>query len=175
MLVIIAFLLQRKGYLRESITTEHYHDLGKLLFGFNMFWAYVAFCQFLLIWYGNLGEETIFYHTRSNGSWKTLSVAIPILHFAVPFFFMISRNIKRRALLMFLSALWLSAMNFIDIYWLIMPNHSPKDIHITLADVSSLLFVGGLFFMGLIRYMEKSALVPVKDPRLGESLKFVNS
>jgi hypothetical protein len=175
LLIIVAMVLRRMGYLRDVITVEHYHDLGKYLFGFNMFWAYIAFCQFLLIWYANLGEETPFFHMRAVGSWKSLSVAIPIIHFAIPFFFMISRNVKRNLPALFISALWLFVVNYIDIFWLIMPNHNREGIEFGIAEASGLLFIGSLFFYFLVKKMEESSLVPEKDPRLDESLKFENA
>jgi hypothetical protein len=175
LMIIIAVLLRRNGFLRDMITVEHYHDLGKLLFGFNMFWAYIAFCQFLLIWYGNLGEETPFFHMRAAGSWKALSVAIPFIHFVIPFFFMISRNVKRNIPALTVSAVWLFIVNYIDIYWLIMPNYHQEGIRYGIGDISSMCFVGGLYFYFLLRQMEKSPLIPEKDPRLSESLKFINA
>ncbi|MBF0431080.1 MAG: quinol:cytochrome C oxidoreductase [Fibrobacteria bacterium] len=175
MIIMVAYLLQKKGYVKDAITVEHYHDLGKLLFGFNAFWAYIAYCQFLLIWYGNLGEETPFFHLRAEGSWKTLSVAMIFIHFVIPFFYFISRIVKRNLLALFVVAVWLFFANYLDIYWLIMPNINTKGMHITLGDVGSFLFIGGLFFYFLLKRMEKSSLIPQKDPRLPESLKFTNA
>ncbi len=175
LLIVVSQLLRRNGYLKGIITVEHDHDLGKLLFGFNIFWTYIAFSQWMLIWYANLGEETPFFHMRAVGSWKTYSIVLPILHFVIPFFFLISRKVKRNNLGIFAGALWLLVINYIDIYWLIMPNFHKEGVQFSLMDLSGVLFVGGLFFWLLIKTMEKSSLIPEKDPRLPESLHFENA
>jgi hypothetical protein len=172
--IILTQALRKAGYLKGIMTVEHDHDLGKLLFGFNIFWNYIAFSQFLLIWYANLGEETPFYHMRATGDWKTLSLIMPVIHFVIPFFFFISRVVKRNSIGLTTAAIWLFVVNYIDIFWLIMPNHSTEGPQYGWMDVSSVLFVGGFFFYLLLKRMEKSSLVPEKDPRLSESLHFKN-
>src|SRR5690606_18300592 len=81
---------RRCGLLREPITTEHIHDLGKLLFGFNCFWAYIAFSQYLLIWYSNIPEETQWFLKRQENGWGVLSLVLAFGHFAIPFLGMMS-------------------------------------------------------------------------------------
>ena len=184
LLIIIAAVLQKKGYVKSDvINTEHYHDLGKLLFGFNVFWTYIAFSQWMLIWYANLGEETDFFLLRTIGDWKTLSIVIPILHFAIPFLFLMSREVKRNIKALTFMSVWLLVISYVDIYWLIMPNinishgghgYGQVGVHFGLTDISSLLLAGGFFFYLLVKNMEKSSLVPLKDPRLSECLKYEN-
>ena len=106
-----------------AITTEHLHDLGKLLFAFTVFWAYIAFSQYFLIWYGNIPEETIFFRVRLAGGFKLITIALAVGHFGVPFFFLMPRAIKRHAATLVGAALWLLAMHFIDVYWLVIPSH----------------------------------------------------
>ena len=85
-LVLLSGLFRASGVVGNAINTEHFHDLGKLLFGFNCFWAYISFSQFFLIWYASIPEETVFFHLRwSDGPWKSVSLAILFLHFILPF------------------------------------------------------------------------------------------
>src|SRR3990172_7789628 len=96
-LALLAVLLERTGPLRDVFGAEHRHDLGKLLFAFTAFWAYIAFSQFFLIWYGNIPEETVWYKVRLEGSWKTVSALLALGHFVLPFFYFIGRTVKRKA------------------------------------------------------------------------------
>ena len=173
-MVVIIVVVQATGLLRNVITVEHFHDLGKLLFAFTVFWAYIAFSQYFLIWYGNLPEETFWFLHRLEGSWRAMSVGLAVGHFAVPFFFLMPRTIKRKTGLLLLGALWMLLMHFIDIYWFVMPVLHHHGFQIGLLDVTTFLGVGGIFLAVFGWLMGRRALVPVKDPRLPESLAFEN-
>ena len=98
-LIVVTLLLRRSGLLGDAVNVEHYHDLGKLLFGWIVFWSYIAFAQFFLTWYSNIPDEVAFFHQRwhdNGGTWKGVSLALVAMHFFVPFWFLMSRNIKRR-------------------------------------------------------------------------------
>ncbi len=172
-LIVIAYILRKAGLLRDVINIEHYHDMGKLLYGFNIFWAYIGFSQFMLIWYANIPEETVFFLHRSEGGWKEFSLLLPWGHFAIPFIFLMARGVKRRLPLLFAGAVWLLVMHYVDIYWLIMPNLH-HHLHFHFADVTAFLFVGGLFLFFLVNRMKKQPLIPIKDPRLQECLNYDN-
>ncbi|RLE25998.1 MAG: quinol:cytochrome C oxidoreductase [Acidobacteria bacterium] len=174
-LVILAAYLQRQGRLQGIVTVEHYHDLGKLLFGFVVFWAYIAFSQYMLYWYGNIPEETVWYLTRQTGNWTGISVALLFGHFVIPFLALVSRFPKRRPRLLVLAALWMLAMHWLDLYYLVGPEFHPEGASIGLMDILCFLGMGGLFFLVLAWRLRKIALVPVGDPRLAESLSFENS
>ncbi len=92
---VFTYVLQSRGAIRDEVTVEHYHDLGKLINGFTLFWTYIAFSQFLLIWYGNIPEETEWIDIRQNGLWGKLGIALVILHWMVPFLGLMSRHIRR--------------------------------------------------------------------------------
>jgi hypothetical protein len=177
-LPLAAMLLERGrrpgGPLAGLVTAEHYHDLGKLLFAFVVFWAYIAFSQFMLIWYGNLPEETLWYAHRWQHGWRGVSVALALAHFAVPFFFLLPRASKRRRPLLAAAAGWLLAAHYLDLYWLVMPAVSPASPVPHLAHLAAFVGVGGLFAAAWARLAAGPALVPVRDPRLGESLSFEN-
>ena len=180
-LILLILQLKGGGYLQNIVTWEHCHDLGKLLFGFVVFWAYIGFSQFMLIWYGNIPEETSwFYHRWHDESWRTVSIALAAGHFAIPFLFLLFQWVKRQRWTLTLAALWLLVMHLVDVYWLVMPNlalvdESAHGFHPALIDLTSLLGVGGVFVFALGLQFKGRALVPLKDPRLAESLSFENA
>ena len=94
MMILVIRALQHHGYM-EQVTDDHFHDLGKYLFGFSIFWAYIGVSQYLLIWYANLPEETGFYLARQKGQWTALSISLPVLRFALPFLLLLPRAAKR--------------------------------------------------------------------------------
>jgi hypothetical protein len=173
LLAIVAVGLRGAGLL-PSITTEHLHDLGKLLFAFTVFWAYIAFSQFFLIWYGNIPEETVFFLARLQGGFKLVTIALAVGHFGVPFFFLMPRAIKRNPATLVAAALWLLAMHYVDVYWLVIPSIHGLGARPGLVDVAALATVGGVFLAGFGWLLVKSPLVPAFDPRLSESLAFEN-
>jgi len=173
-IILVSTLLRQTGHLKEQINVEHYHDLGKLLFGHNVFWAYIAFSQYMLIWYANISEETVFFHMRAVGTWKTVSLMLPWCHFAIPFLFLMSHNVKRKPLLLTVGAIWLIVICYIDIYWLIQPNFHPTGAHFGWTDLVSILGVGGIFGWFFINQLSKANLIPVGDPRLQECLTYDN-
>lgn len=175
MLIIMSSVLRGTGHLRDHILVDHYHDMGKLLFGHNVFWTYIGYSQFMLIWYANIPEETGFFLHRSEGSWKIISLILPWGHFAIPFLFLLSHNIKRRAAFLTAGATWLVVMCFIDIYWLIQPNFHHHGAHFGWMDISSIAGVGGIFAWFFIRNLAKNPLVAVGDPRLQECLHYDNN
>jgi hypothetical protein len=120
--ILLAMWIGSKGYLREVITTEHYHDLGKLMFAFMVFWTYVNFSQYMLIWYANLPEETTFYHLRKQGGWSAVGTVLIFGHFLVPFAFLMSRHIKRNRLTLAIGAAFLLVIHWIDMQYLVIPN-----------------------------------------------------
>ena len=173
-LTVLTLALDFAGYFRGVITGEPLHDLGKLLFAFTVFWAYIAFSQFFLIWYANIPEETGWFLHRLEGSWRPATMALAIGHFAIPFFFLMPRTIKRNRVLLLLGALWMLAMHLWDIYWLVMPNLHHEGVSFALLDVTSILGVGGLFVAVVSWLLGRGALLPTRDPRLVESLAFEN-
>lgn len=173
-LSLLVIGLRRAGCLAGFVTVEHMHDLGKLLFAFVVFWAYIGFSQFFLIWYANIPEETGWYLARMKGSWQSLTLFLAVGHFIVPFFFLMSRHIKRQALTLGLGATWMLGMHLIDMYWLVMPTLHPDGYRITILDVTTWVGIGGLFMTAFGFFLTRAKLVPAKDPRLVESISFEN-
>jgi len=174
-LTVVAMAIREDGLTKNAITVEHFHDLGKLLFGFLVFWAYVNFSQFMLIWYAALPEETGFYHHRWDvGPWAYVSLLIVIAHFIVPFFLLLSRNVKRRLPALRLGAVWLLVMHVVEIYWLVMPNYNHGESTVSWIDFACLAGVVGVYLAVVFRNMTRYPLIPVGDPRLARSLAFEN-
>jgi hypothetical protein len=174
LLSVVAAAMRGAGLLDTVITAEHLQDVGKLLFAFMVFWSYIAFCQFFLIWYGNVPEETIWYRARMEGSWLTVSIVLMAGHFAVPFFYLMGRAVKRRNLTLAVGGAWLLAMHFVDLYWQVMPTLHPDGFRPSALDVAAFVAIGGCFVAAASWLMRRQALVPMRDPRLAESLAFEN-
>jgi hypothetical protein len=172
--VLIA-ILKRRGFLTRLITPEHSHDLGKLMFGFVVFWAYIAFSQYLLIWYGNLPEETVWYSAREQGVWAWISVFLLFGHFVLPFLMLMSRYPKRKAATLVIGAVWLLVMHWVDVFYLVMPNARPDGSPFRLMDLACFAGIGGLFLAVVIWRLGRTNLIPVNDPRLDEALSFENA
>lgn len=176
LLSLIAMGLQAAGLLgRTVITREHYHDLGKLLFGFVFFWGYIAFSQYMLMWYANIPEETTWYLVRQSGPWLYVSLLLLFAHFFLPFMGLLPRRVKRRRLPLAFWALWMLVLHWVDLYWLIMPTHSPNHAPFGPMEIGCFVGLGCLFVAGLARVAGESSLIPVGDPRLVESLEFENA
>jgi hypothetical protein len=175
LLSVVAVAMRRAGLLDTVITAEHLHDIGKLLFAFIAFWAYIAFSQFFLVWYGNLPEETIWYKARIEGSWLQVSVLLMAGHFVVPFFYLMGRTVKRTGATLAVGGVWLLAMHFMDLYWQVMPTLHPGGVRPSALDLAALVAVGGCFLAASSWLMRRQALVPLRDPRLAESLAFENA
>jgi len=174
LLTVVAIAMRVAGLLDTVITAEHMQDVGKLLFAFTCFWAYIAFSQFFLMWYANLPEETVWFKARLTGSWQAVSILLMAGHFGIPFFYLMGRDVKRRNVTLAIGGLWILAMHFVDIYWQIMPTLHPEGFSPSLLDVAAFLAVGGCFTAAAGWLLRRQALVPLRDPRLAESLAFEN-
>ena len=174
LLSVVAVAMRSAGLLDTVVSAEHLHDVGKFLFAFTAFWAYIAFSQFFLMWYANMPEETIWYKARLEGSWKMVSIFLMAGHFGAPFLYLMGRAVKRRGSTLALGGAWLLAMHFLDLYWQVMPTLHPAGIRPSALDLAAFVAVGGSFVAAASWLMRRQALVPVRDPRLAESLAFEN-
>ena len=178
LIILVTLALRASGPLKGAVTIEHYHDLGKLMFGFLVFWAYVQFSQFMLIWYAGLPEETTFFHNRWDyAPWDKVSQALIYFHFIVPFFWIISRNFKRNVGRLQIGAAIILVMHVVDMYWFVMPNYhlGKPGFSFHWLDAACLLAVAGIYGAFVFNRMTQHALVPVGDPRLQRSLQFLNA
>ncbi len=177
-LALVVILLHRSGYLRGVVTPEHFHDLGKMMFAFTVFWAYIGFSQYMLIWYASIPEETHWFYYRGQGSFLTLSLVMVFVRFVLPFFGIMSRRIKRNPKTLAFWAVWMLVAQLIDMLWLIKPVHGEAlgvyELHLGAADILTFVGIGGLVLAVFTWATCKNALVPVKDPRLLESINHEN-
>jgi hypothetical protein len=175
LLVLLAWSLQGGGFLRHVITIEHYHDLGKLLFAFVVFWAYIGFSQYMLYWYANIPEETGWFLRRQTNGWGWVGLALVIGHFALPFVALLSRAPKRRPRLLAAAAVWMLVMHWVDLYWLVMPELRPSGALPRLGELAMTVGICGLWFAFGVWRVGQTSLIPERDPRLDESLAFENA
>jgi hypothetical protein len=193
-MAIFIIRLQDRGYLTRSVNDEHFHDIGKMMFAFVVFWAYIAYSQYMLIWYANIPETTVWFIRRGASTnpehheianpfmWLTLILLIG--HFFIPFFGLMSRWIKRSTTKLYPWAVWLVVMHWLDMIWLIRPELRMKDNSVATLPLNSVDFLaliacfiglGGVFLAAFGKVAgEKRSLVAEKDPRLPEALAFEN-
>jgi hypothetical protein len=156
--------LSREEPMRRIVAPLHFHDLGKLLLALVMLWAYFAFSQYLIIWSGNLPEEIGWYIVRTNRVWGAIVVGIAILHFAAPFLFLLSRDLKRRPGKLVFIAVLILVMRAVDLLWMLVPAFRDEHKWIWM-DVLALIGFGGVW-LGLFTWqLSKRSLIPINDPQ----------
>jgi hypothetical protein len=171
---LVALGFRRAGILTRAITMEHFHDLGKWMFALTAFYTYIAFSQYLLIWYANLPEETIWYRHRMAGGWLYIALAMPFIRFIIPFFTLLCRPAKRSLKVLGLMAAWCLIVEYIDLYWVVMPAYfkdGPQPHWLDLATLAATLSICGLAFWGRFK---RHKMTPVGDLRFEQSLQFEN-
>ena len=169
LMIAIVVLLARTGPLSGVLQPRHIHDLGKLLLAFVMLWAYFQFSQLLIIWSGNQPEEITFYYSRLHSQWGVVAVIVVIFHFFVPFFLLLSRDLKRNPKLLPAVAIWLIFMRLVDLYWYTRPQFTPSALP-TIWDLGAALALGGLWFFFFARQLKQLPVLPVGDPNLEEAI-----
>jgi hypothetical protein len=174
LVVLIVAALHLSGRLRQTITIEHLHDTGQLMFGLTVFWAYIAFAQYFLIWYGNMPEETQFYLLRRNGTWYVATLLLPILYFIVPFFMLLPQAHKRSLRWLCASAILILLMHAYDLYWQILPVLHPSNVNLHWLDVAALITFTGIVLLATLWGLQRLPLIPIRDARLSETIGYVN-
>src|ERR1700730_15883268 len=174
LLVLVITALQRAGYLKNIVTKEHYHIMGKWMFAFCVFWAYIGFGQYMLIWYANIPEETQYFLTRNTESWWGLSMLLVFGRFFGPFAILLLQSIKKHPRQLCYVAAWILFMQMIDIYLVVLPALHGTGIHVSLWDFAAIIAIGATLAFFYLRIVGKTSLFPVRDPHLVESLKLVN-
>ncbi|MES2962293.1 MAG: molybdopterin oxidoreductase [Bdellovibrionota bacterium] len=169
-LVILIGYVIRKGLARGLVTIEHHHDVAKFMKAFTVFYAYIGFSQFLLIWYANLPEETIFYLSRTQGGWMTATLSLLVFKFAVPFLLMLPRAAKRSITHSSLVACLILVMQYVDVHWMVYPTLNAEHWLFSWYEIGPMLMFAGLFLWSVTSFLSKNNLVPVKDPRIGEAV-----
>jgi hypothetical protein len=178
-ITIMTVALYNAGHLREYITNEHFHDLGKLMFAFSVFWTYIAFSQYFIIWYANLPEETIYFANRAVHGWEYVGIALVLLHFVVPFMVLLRQDVKRKTNVLVAAAIIILVSHFVDLAYIIMPavgHHIVKTDHMLLGwpELTGWLFFAGLFMVFAARDYKKRNAVAINDPLIHEAVEYTS-
>lgn len=169
-MILLVFWLHRNGILKDIIGKAHIYDLGAWFFGFTVFYAYIAFSQFLLIYYANIPEETLWFYHRLEGSWATVTYMLLFGRFIIPFIILLNRESKHNRVLLTIASVLVIVLHFVEIHWIVMPVLHHHGVSLSWLDFTTLIGLGGIF-MGLFFQKFKSHnMIPVNDPNLPESL-----
>lgn len=166
---IVTIWLRRRGVL-EAVTDEHMHSLGKMVFAFATFWAYLWFCQYMLIYYTNLPEEGIYYTSRSavpGGDWAFyLNLA---LGWMVPFVLLLGRGAKRRSVFLLIASVSVLLGHYVDIAIIVLPPTVSSSVP-GIVDIAVMLGFGAMFLLVTDWYLRRAPVVPMNDPYLDEAI-----
>lgn len=178
LVAMILAIIRLRGKLEGAVTEEHFHDLGKLIFTFTVFWGYIGFSQYFLIWYSNIPEETAFYNFRASEQWLPWGRFLIIGHFVIPFLILLFRPVKRSPKALIAIALWAILLEVVDMYWIVRPmvygNEAGPGGMAYVVDLLAILGVLAVFAGYLTRSIPQGALVAVNDPRMEEALGHKN-
>ena len=166
----IIIKLHEYGYL-PKVQRDSFYSLGALMFAFINFWAYIAFSQFLLIWYADLPEETVWFMSRWRNGWEYVSILLIVVHFAVPYFALLTQDSKMDLKRLKLMAIWILFAHLLDLYWLVMPTYS-ESVSFSWTEFGFPILLVGLVMVVLSFKMKRNNLVPVGDPKLARGLSF---
>ena len=176
-MILTCLLIQNSGRCTDEITVDHYHDLTKLLFSFVFFWGYISFSQFMLIWYANIPEETVWFDWRiNNGGWAWISLLLLFGHLLIPFLGLMARTVRRNKTYLFYATIYMLCMHWLDHYWIVMPQLNADHSFTAMPHVQISCAIGMIgFFVAFFCFIARDrSLIPLKDPRLGEALNFQN-
>jgi len=174
LLVLVITGLRNAGYLKDVVTMEHYHIMGKWMLAFVVFWAYIGFAQYMLIWYANIPEETQYFLVRNTRSWWALNIILVFGRFFGSFAILLIRSIKKHPRQLAWMAAWILVMQMLDIYIIVLPAAYGTGVHVTIWDFVSLIAIGATLAFAYLKIVGRSSLFPVRDPRLIESIRIVN-
>tara|TARA_Y100001935_G_scaffold168043_1_gene138473 strand:- start:18034 stop:19239 length:1206 start_codon:yes stop_codon:yes gene_type:complete len=173
-MILMAYFLHSQGYLKNTIVQAHIYDLGAWLFAFTVFYAYIAFSQFLLIYYANLPEETLWFYDRLEGGFQYIAYGMLLFRFALPFLVLLNREQKHRKNVLIFVAVVVVVMHFLELYWIAMPTMHPEEahgLHFSWMDLTTFIGLGGIFFGLFFRQFKKNSMIPENDPKLDACLE----
>jgi hypothetical protein len=173
-ITIVVVLLKERGYFPTWFTNDHLYSLGALMFVFVNFWAYIAFSQYMLIWYADLPEETLWFLQKWEGSWAVFSILLIIIHFLVPYIVLLSQPSKMDAKKLKFISIWLLFAHLFDLFWLVMPQMEAMEHGYVFSWIDLVFPIGAVGFLMVIFNMKfkKQNLIPVGDPKLKRGMDF---
>lgn len=172
-ITLALLVLRLLGYMKDVVTRDHFHDLGKWLFGMSTFWAYIWFCQYMLIWYSNIPEETMYYIIRDHGNWTWLFWSNFVICFAVPFFGLLPRESKRNYIILAVVSIVILVGHWVDLYTLVAPKiyeHNHILAVIGPYEILSAFLFASIYVMVFLYSLRSKALVVKEDPYFEEGL-----
>ena len=172
--ILVMSWLSAREPMKAVVQPRHFHDWGNLTLTLVMLWTYFAFSQYLLIWSGNLPEETTWYVARKHGGWGAIALTIVILQFAFPFLILLSRATKKNAQRLAMLAALILVMRIIDVIWLIEPTYSRGDFVFNWMDYVAPIAIGGLWLGTFAWQLQKRPLLPINDPQLEQAVAVVH-
>ncbi len=170
--LILAVVAARGRGLIEGVNENHLHSLGKFLLAFTAFWAYIALSQYLLIWIANIPEEAPWYLLRNATGWRGVGLFLVVFHFVIPFFLLLSRDLKRTPGRLAFMAVWILVVHYVDVYWVVMPRLHPEAPRPALVDLTAWVGVGAAALAFVLWRLRGRPPVPVGDPFLPDSLRY---
>ena len=170
LMAIVVVLLAETEPFSRILQKRHTQDLGSFLLTFLMLWAYFSFSQLLIIWSGNLPQEISFYQARLYGQWGVVAVILLIFGFFVPFFLLLSSDLKRSFKGIAGIAVWLILMRFVDLYWITRPDFTEHALP-SWMDIAALLALVGLWVFVFTGQLKRMPLLPLGDPKLEEAME----
>jgi len=173
LLVLIVTALKNAGYLKP-VNLEHYHVMGKFMLAFTIFWAYIGYSQYMLIWYANIPEETIYFKIRNTESWHLLSSFLVVGRFFIPFPFLLFQSTKKKPKVLCRVALWMILMQILDLYVIVLPSLHQTGISPSIYDIASVAAVGGAAAGLYFKRLSSASIFPTRDPRLAGSVNLHN-
>lgn len=188
-IILVCTFLKSRGHLKHVCGPEHFHIMGKLLFAFTTFWAYIAFSQYFLIWYANITEETSYFLIRNTGGWNAGMIFLVFGHFVVPFVVLLQAWLKKNPKYLSIVAVYTLVMHALDHYLIVIPERgvslgninpevfgkiAPSVPGAFWADILAFVTIGAAFLFVLLRALGQHSLYPNRDPRILESANLSN-
>lgn len=167
---IIAYMLSADKRYGAVIGTQQYHDIGNLIFAFNILWTYMGVSQFVIIWSGNLPEEVEYYIHRSHAPWPEIAIGLAVFHFGIPFALMLMKSTKKNPRILARIAVWLLVMRLVDYFWMLMPAFRHKEFHLHWLDLAAPVGLFGLWLYVFLGFLKSRPFLPLNDPRFADVL-----
>ncbi|MGM0545978.1 MAG: hypothetical protein ACQEST_04585 [Bacteroidota bacterium] len=168
--ILTIFFLWKNDLLTNTIQKGHIYDLGVQMFGFTVFYAYIAFSQFLLIYYANIPEETVWYLERFNGGYEYLAWFYFFGRFVIPFVVLLPKWAKSNYKIVGSMSVLILAAHLVELYWIVMPVLHHHGFHFDWMTITGFFGLGGIFLGLFFHKFKQNKMVPINDPKLGDSL-----
>ncbi|WP_162429018.1 quinol:cytochrome C oxidoreductase [Pontibacter pudoricolor] len=168
-ITLTVVFLKQNGYLK-MVNANHLHDLGKFVFAFSIFWTYIWFSQFMLIWYANIPEESIYFLERLGPNFKWVFFVNLLVNFVFPFLVLMTRDAKRQMIMLKIVMIAILVGHWLDFYLMMMPGTMRGDAGIGFIEIGTTLIFLGIFLLVFTKGLTKASLVPANHPFLEESI-----